>query len=291
METRMNTRMIARSLTGTLLLTICALTLFGQATDSNIVGTVTDASGAAVPDVKVVATNRDTNVQYSTVANGSGEYRLNNIPVGTYSVAAAAPGFSAATVSGVQLELNRTATVNLNLAVGAVSTAVEVTEAPALIDTNTSQVQTTYGSDLARDLPTAGISKLVNGAGIYNISLNGAGVAFAGGIGYGSGPSVAGQRSDNNTFSIDGVNNDDRDVTGPLVYISNESVSQFSILQNQFSPEFGGASGGVFNVIVKSGTNQFHGSIYEYFQNRNLDAVDNNEELQGLRSNPRFDNN
>ena len=89
----MNTRIIARSLLGTLVLMICALALFGQATDSNIVGTVTDASGAAVPDAKVVATNRDTNVQYSTVANGSGEYRLNNIPVGTYSVAASAPGF------------------------------------------------------------------------------------------------------------------------------------------------------------------------------------------------------
>jgi len=268
-----------------------SVALFGQATDSVIVGAVSDATGAAVPNANVVATNRDTNVQYATVTNGTGEYRLNNVPVGTYSISASAAGFSTATVGGVQLELNRTASVNLNLTVGSVSTAVEVTEAPALIDTTTSQVQTTYGSDLARDLPTAGFSKLVNGAGIYNISLNGAGVAFAGGIGYGTGPAVAGQRSENNTFSIDGVNNDDHDVTGPLVYVSNESVSQFSILQNQFSPEFGGASGGVFNVIVKSGTNQFHGSIYEYMQNRNLDAVDALNVHAGQRTLPRFDNN
>src|SRR5690348_1154267 len=114
METRMNTRLFARRLTGVAGLMICAVALLGQATDSNIVGAVTDASGAAVPAVKVVATNRDTNVQYSTVSNDAGEYRLNNIPVGTYSIAASAPGFSTATVGGVQLELNRTATVNLN---------------------------------------------------------------------------------------------------------------------------------------------------------------------------------
>ena len=265
--------------------------VFAQATDSNIVGILTDASGAAVPAAQVTATNKDTAVVYKTVSNSTGEYRLNNVPVGTYTVAATASGFAQATTSGVQLELNRTASVNLKLQIAATSAAVEVTEAAALIDSSTSQLQTTYGSDDARDLPTAGTSKLVNGAGIYNVSLNGAGVSFAGGIGYGSGPSVAGQRPDNNTFAIDGVNNDDHDVTGPLVYMSNESVSQFSVLQNQFSPEFGGASGGVFNVIVKSGTNQLHGSLYEYFQNRNLDAVDNSEVLQGIRSNPRFDNN
>jgi hypothetical protein len=265
--------------------------LFGQATDSNIVGIVKDASGAAVPSAQVTATNNDTAVGYKTVSNGTGEYRLNNVPVGTYTIAASATGFAPARTSSVQLELNRTASVNLTLQVASAVTTVEVTEAPAALDTNTSQLQATYGADQARDLPTAGVSKLVNGAGIYNISLTGAGVAFAGGIGYGSGPSVAGQRTDNNTFAIDGVNNDDHDVTGPLVYISNESVSQFSVLQNQFSPEFGGTSGGVFNVIVKSGTNAFHGSVFEYFQNRDLNAVDNSEVLQGIRSNPRFDNN
>ena len=281
----------SRVLTGFALLVHFSSALLGQATDSNIVGIVTDASGAGVPSAQVEATNRDTAVAYRTVSNGTGEYRLNNVPVGTYTLTALSQGFAGTSVSSVQLDLNRTATVNLSLRVASAATAVEVSEAPALLDTNTSQLQTTYGSNEARDLPTAGLSKLVNGAGIYNISLNGAGVSFAGGVGYGSGPSVAGQRPDNNTFAIDGVNNDDHDVTGPLVYVSNESVSQFSVLQNQFSPEFGGASGGVFNVIVKSGTNQFHGSIYEYFQNRNLNAVDNTEVLQGIRSNPRFDGN
>src|SRR5271166_4661237 len=99
-----------------------SVSLFAQATDSVIVGTVNDATGAAVPNANVVATNRDTNVQYTTVTNGTGEYRLNNVPVGTYSISTSAAGFATATVSGVQLELNRTASVNLNLSVGSVST-------------------------------------------------------------------------------------------------------------------------------------------------------------------------
>ena len=264
---------------------------YGQATDSIIVGTIVDASGSAIAGARVAATNKDTNVRYGTVSNSEGDYRLNNIPVGAYEVTAAATGFTSASVIGVQLELNRTATVNLSMAVGSVSTEVVVSESAAPIDTSTSQLQSTFGSDIARDMPGAGISKAINGPGIYNLSLNGAGVAMAGGIGIGTGPSVGGQRPENNTFTVDGVNNDDHDTTGPLVYVSNESVAQFSILQNQFSPEFGGASGGVFNVIVKSGTNQIHGSLYEYLRNRNLDAVDNLEVLQGIRSNPRYDSN
>src|SRR5580658_10477909 len=200
--------------------------LFGQATDSIIVGTVLDATGAAVPKATVVATNRDTNVKYDTVTNAAGEYRLNNVPVGAYSVTASASGFATATVAGVQLELNRTVPVNLTLAVGTVSTAVEVQEAPPLIDTSSSQLQQTWDSDSIRNLPTAGISKLTNGAGIYNISLGNAGGAMAGGVGYGTGPSVAGQRSENNTFAIDGVNNDNHEVTGPLVTVPNDAISQ-----------------------------------------------------------------
>ncbi len=265
--------------------------LNAQATDSNIVGTVTDATGAAIPAAKVTATNTATNVKYDTVTNMDGEYRLNNVPIGNYTIHATKAGFTTGTKSGVQLDLNRTASVNVTLAVGTVETSVDVTESAALIDTSSSQLQTVFDASAAADLPAAGTSKLINGAGIYNISLGAAGVAMAGGIGYGTGPSVAGQRSENNTFSIDGVNNDDHDVTGPLVYVSNEAVAQFSILQNQFSPEFGGAAGGVFNVIVKSGTNQIHGSIYEYMQNRDLNAVDNTNVLNGNRTNPRYDNN
>jgi hypothetical protein len=272
-------------------LAICTGSVFAQATDSIIVGTITDSSGAAVPSVNVTALNKDTGVKYATSTNATGEYRLNNIPVGTYDVSAAKAGFATATLAGVQLQLNHTSSVNLTLAVSGVTTTVEVAEAAALIDTSTAQLQSTFDSKIAVDSPLAGISKVVNGSGIYNLSLLGAGVASSGGVGQGTGPSIAGQRPEANAFNIDGVMNDAHYGSGPQIYVSNESVAQFNLVQNQFSAEFGAASGGVFNAIVKSGTNQLHGAAYEYMQNRNLNALDYNVFKSGNTSNPRNDNN
>lgn len=273
------------------LLVLSTGNLFAQATDSVLVGTITDTSGAAVPSANITAANKETGVKYSTTTNATGEYRLNNIPVGTYNVTAAKTGFTAATMADVQLQLNHTSSVNLTLEVGTVSTTVEVAEAAALIDTSTAQLQSTFDSKIAIDSPLAGLSKTVNGAGIYNLSLLGAGVASSGGVGQGTGPSIAGQRPEANAFNIDGVMNDAHYSSGPQITVSNEAVAQFNLVQNQFSAEYGAASGGVFNAIVKSGTNQIHGSAYEYMQNRNLNALDYDQVVAGNRSNPRYDNN
>jgi len=271
---------------------MAATLVFGQATDSNLVGTVLDSSGAAVSGATVTLTNKSTGVKVTTGTGTSGDYRFNNVPVGSnYEVAATAKGFTSAAVAGLQLELNHTATVNLTLAVGTVTTTVEVSEAAAMIDTTSSQLQNTFNSMQAVDLPIAGISKTVNGAGIYNLSLVGAGVASSGGVGQGTGPSVAGQRPENNTFMIDGVPNNNGYSTGPQEYVSNEVIASFNVAQNQFTAEFGGASGGVFNAVLKSGGNSVHGNIFEYFQNRKLNALDYSDVVAGNLSNPRFDQN
>jgi hypothetical protein len=271
--------------------TVFAAALFGQSTDSNIAGTVSDSSGAVVSSAKVVARNKGTNVNYEATTNGAGDYRLDNVPVGLYDLTVTASGFARKTLSDVQADLNHTASVNFTLAVGDVAATVEVIEAPTLIETSSSQLQATYDASLAVNSPATGISRTINGAGIYNLSLLGAGVTTTGGIGQGVGPSIAGQRAENNAFYIDGVENNDHYATGPQVYVSNEAIAEMNVAQNQFNAEFGGASGGVFNVIVKTGTNQLHGSIFEYFQNRELNAVDYNQVVAGNRTNPRFDNN
>jgi len=188
--------------------------------------------------------------------------------------------------SGLAVELNKTVTVNISLQVGAVSQTLDVIEAPAAIDTTTAQVQSSFTAQQAKDLAASSV-----GSGVLNLSLLSAGVASSGGLGYGTGPSVGGQRPTNNSFNIDGVDNNRKDVTGPVVFVSNEAVSEFSLLQNQFSPEFGHSSGGQFNTVIKGGTNALYGSIYEYFQNRNLNAIDQLFQNQGLTSNPRFDDN
>ena len=287
----MKIRSVLRGLLSVLAIATAAAVLYGQATDAILVGSVTDSSSAAVAGVNITATNRDTGVKYTSVTNAEGQYRLNNIPVGSYTVAAAKAGFSTASTSGVDLQLNHTTAINLTLEVGAVSTTVEVSAAAAAIDTSTAQLQTTYDSRAAVDLGMASTSKVVNGSGIYNLSLLSAGVTTSGGVGQGTGPSVAGQRPDSNAFNIDGVMNDSHYNPGPQMYVSTEAVAQFNLLQNQFSAEYGAASGGIFNAVVKSGTNQIHGSAYEYLQNRNLNAVDQQEVQQGIRSNPRYDNN
>ncbi len=118
-----------------------------------------------------------------------------------------------------------------------------------------------------------------------------AGVASSGGVGLGEGPSVGGQRPRNNSFTIEGVDNNRKDVTGANIRVPNEAIAEFSVLQNQFNAEFGHSTGGQFNAVLRSGTNQIHGSLYEDFQNRNLNAVDQADARSGFRSNPRYDQN
>ncbi len=162
---------------------------------------------------------------------------------------------------------------------------MEVSASAATIDTTTASVQTSFTSTSMSDLPLSGTS------GIINLSLLSAGVGSSGAVGLGTGPSVGGQRPRNNNFTIEGIDNNSGSVTGPLVTLPNDAVSEFSVQQNQISPEFGHSSGGQFNQVVKSGGNTLHGTAYEYLQNRNLNAADNLSSVNGTELHPRYDNN
>ncbi len=258
-----------------------------QTTDGNILGTVFDSSGATVPEATVELLNMATGVKTMTRSDAQGNYRFGNVLAGNYTLTVSASGFVTTSLKNVAVELNRTATANVTLAVGAVSTAVEVTAAAALIDASTAQITSAYESRLATELP---VSSNPSG-GVLNLSLIGGGVGSSGGIGAGTGPSVGGIRPRNNNFTVEGVDNNDKNVTGPVINVPNDAVGEFSVLQNQFSSEFGRASGGQFNVTVKSGTNEIHGSLYEYFMNRNLNANDQAAARQGVLSPPRYDQN
>jgi len=221
------------------------------------------------------------------MSDNSGEYRFSNLLVGTYTLTGSATGFSGATLKNVTLTLGTVVTANLNLAVGTVGTTVEVSASAAVIDTTTAQLQSTYEAKQVLELP-----QTASGSGVYNLALLGAGVSSSGGVGQGFGPAVAGQRPDNNSFFLDGVSNNNYYDPAPLMTVSNEAIGEFTMLQNQYSPEFGGGSGGIFTAVLKTGSNQVHGSLYEYMQNRKLDAVDSLvSQGEGLTSNPRYDNN
>ena len=163
---------------------------------------------------------------------------------------------------------------------------MEVTESAANIDTSTAQITGNFDSRQAADLPSAS-----TGSGVINLSLLQGGVGTGGSTGAGTGPSIGGTRPFYNNFTIEGIDTNNRAVTGPVVTIPNDAVGEFTLISNQFAPEFGHSSGGQFNTVVKSGTNSFHGDLYEYFENRNLNAADNLSAVQDNPLHPRFDDN
>jgi hypothetical protein len=291
----MKTRILALLITITCII-VWTLTsippLRAQVSSGTLVGTVLDASSAGVPKAKVDARNLETNVVTSTIANDAGDYRIGNLVAGTYSITASAAGFSTSTMQNIIVAANKTATANLTIQVGSVSTIIDVTTSAPVIDTTSATIQNTFDNQMARDLPISGI-----GAGVINLSLLSAGVAGNSNLGVGEGPSVGGQRPRNNNFMIEGIDANDKNTTGSLIrYIPNDAVAEFNILQNQEGAQYGHSSGGQFNTILKSGTNTFHGTAYEYLQNRNLNAIDQIVQNQAIAvgqrpSNPRFDNN
>ena len=267
------------------LLGLCAVGAFGQAIDGSVVGTVTDTSGAAVVGADVTATNTATGVSATSKTNSTGEYRFDHLLVGTYRINVKMTGFKT-TAEQINIELNKTSTRNISLTPGAASETVEVSGTPPTIDTTTSQLSTSYEAEILKDLPSATV-----GSGVLNASLLQAGVGSSGGLGAGSGPSVGGTRPRQNNFTIEGTDNNDKGVTGPLVQVPNDAVANFTIIQNQFSPEFGHSAGGQFNQVVINGTNSFHGRVYEYFRNRDLNAIDVKLKNEGITENSRYDNN
>jgi hypothetical protein len=257
-----------------------------QLISGNIVGTILDKTGAVVPHAKVEAVNTETGARFPTEANDTGEYRLNNLPVGVYNISSSTDQFATTTVNGFKVELNKTITLPITLEVKGAVTSIEVSGTAETLDTTTATLSNTYEQKQVSDLPSASI-----GSGVLNLSLLGAGVANAGALGAGSGPAIGGQRPRNNNFTVEGIDNNSKSVTGPLVPVPNDSIAEFSLLQNQYSPEFGHSSGGQFNYVLKSGTNSFHGLAYIYSQNRNFNAIDQATKNNGFTENQRFDNN
>jgi len=267
---------------------VCLGWAHGQAVSGNLVGTVADSSSAVVTNGRVDATNIGTGATMTAKTSDTGGYRFDNLPVGTYRLTVKAAGFKTVTQQ-VDVVLNQTGTLNFMLTPGAASESVEVSGVATTIDTTSAQLETTYNDRFSQDLGLTGTGG--TGAGVLNLSLLSPGVAQTSGLGIGVGPSVGGQRPYNNNFTVEGVDNNNKAVTGNLITVPNDAVENFTLLENQFSTEFGHSSGGQFSTTIKSGSNSFHGSVYEYFRNRNMNAVDNAFVLQGFTSNPRFDSN
>jgi hypothetical protein len=252
---------------------------FGQVLKGSISGTVTDPQGAVVSGAQVKATQLETGTVLTSTSDNSGSFHFNLIPAGTYKIEVSAPGFKTALQNNILVSAGRDSGVGLvKLSVGETSTTVEVSSEAPLIETTQSQVTNTFsGTQLTT------FAGLQENEGLDNLALFVPGVVAARDNGFsntngGGGFSVNGLRGRNNDQQIDGQNNNDNSVAGPGLFVSDtEFVQQYVLITNQFGPEYGRNAGSVVNVITKSGTNAWHGSVYGTESNSILNSMTNFE--------------
>jgi carboxypeptidase family protein len=242
-----------------------------QVSSGSVSGSVTDATGSLVPDVAITATNVDTKEQLNTKSDRAGLFQLNSLAVGNYDLEFTKQGFKKTIVGGVTVAAgvdHGLGTVALQL--GAVTVTVEVSAAPALMESTQSQISTTMTSQYITDY--AGLQE---NQGLDFLALQLPGVAMTRDQGFsntnGVGFSVDGLRGRSNDQEIDGQNNNDNSVAGPGLFVSNpDFVEQYQITTNNFAPEYGRNSGSVVNEITPSGKNNWHGTIAGSEENQDL---------------------
>jgi outer membrane receptor protein involved in Fe transport len=260
--------------TSLILLVICCLLVAGgpalhaQQATALITGTIRDESGAIVVGAHITLKNSDTNVARSLNSDKDGNYVFPLIPIGTYEVTVEQKGFDTYIRKGITLEINQNAHLDIALKVGTTSQVVEVTGAVAQVDTVSSTLGKVETTQRILDLPLVERDTMQLGllqAGVFVPEQeDGSGNPF----------NVSGQRSESLTFLIDGADNNDFLGNNMVVNPNPDAVDEFKILTNDYEAEYGRTSGGIVNQVIKSGTNQIHGSLFEFFRNDALDASD-----------------
>ena len=251
-----------------------ALDACAQQITGSIRGTIVDPSGAAVQGASISAIQSETGLTRSAVANRSGEYLLLELPVGHYSLHATAKGFETYIQKGIFVDINEAATVPVRLAVGAETLKVEVQADAQLIQATVSSLGKTVTERDILELP-------LNGRDFSQLGLLQPGVvpltpglAEAGGsLRTGQAYAVNGQRPESNNFLIDGANNFNGVDGGFVLRPPLDGITEFKILTHNANAEFGNALGSTTNIVTRSGTNRFHGSLWEFLRNDAVDAT------------------
>src|SRR5713101_4618369 len=243
-----------------------------QRLDGSLRVTVTDKSQASVEDAKVSVTNNATGVISQSTASRAGTQAYRNVSGATYTLTGDTTGFKEKIQKGVTVESNQIAEAKVALELGEVSVVVEVEAGADLVKTESSELGATFSSQVVNDLPVNTL-----GGDVKEFAVFAPGTTTQQGGVLGSGGSIGGTRPRFNGFSIDGVDDNKVDTNGPTQPVIQESVAEFTLLTNQFSAEYGHSAGGQFNIVTKSGTNNWHGAGWEYNRNRDLNAATNQE--------------
>jgi len=265
-----------------LLAAIVPFAAFAQSSNGSISGTVTDDSGAVLPGVTITAVNTATGLTRTTQSNTVGHFDVPLLPPGTYSVSSELSGFQPVKYDRIVVNIGSDSAVNFKLKQG-VSESVTVTAAAPLVDTTRSEVSSVVGEKAIENLPT-------NGRNFIDFVLTTPGVVRDVRLGD---ISFAGQRGTLNSLVIDGANNDNtffgqalgRTGSGRAPYqFSQDAVKEFQVNTNSYSAEYGRAGGAVINVVTKSGTNEFHGTAFDFLRDRRYNA---NDYINTIQSPPR----
>jgi hypothetical protein len=255
----------------TLLLLGAGLSIFSlaaQTPTATVVGVVKDPSGASVNAAKITIRNEATNVVRAVLTNEEGAYVAPLLQPGTYSVEAEAPGFRATVVGKLELQVDQKARVDFDLQVGAASEVVQVTGEAPLTDTESSSVGTVIDNRKVLDIP-------LNGRQFYSLALLVPGTyqpAQGSTNGFRGGFNVAGSSEIANNFTVNGITDNNAAVNAPAFWPSIDAIQEFKLLTGVYSAEYGHSSGGQVVVTTKSGTNQYHGTAYEFLRNQAVDA-------------------
>src|SRR5438105_2314332 len=246
---------------------------WAQEVTASIVGTITDPSGAPIANADVAATDNARGVDYRTKTNDVGAYTIQRIPVGNYTVKASAQGFRTAVYPAFTLVLNQTARIEITLKVGQVSETVEVTGTAPLLQTETAMISSVVDSISADKLPLATrnyVQLTLLSPGAVHPSVT----SFNNGDNTASGarPYINGNREQANNFILDGMDNNQ--VSDNLLGYTPapDAIQEFNLITNNASAEFGNFQGGIVSATIKSGTNGFHGDLWEYFRNDKLNS-------------------
>src|ERR1700687_5327280 len=245
--------------------------LLAQSTGGRILGRVADPSGAILAKAKVSLINEATGLSQQAETNDSGDYGFPQVAVGVYRLEADLAGFKKSVQRGIVLDLNQVITLNAVLQIGTTQETVEVSGEAPLVDTSSTQLGAIMDSKQVAGLP-------LNARDTYQLLQLQPGVQGVGGsdLFYGSNQSgavsVNGGRGRSNNFNVNGGDGNDLFVNSPAIQPTPDSIAEFRVLSNTFDAEYGRNSGAVINVVTKSGTNNWHGSVYEFLRNQSLNA-------------------
>src|ERR1700722_15681018 len=247
---------------------------WSQEVTASVIGTVTDPKGAALPGATVTATSQERGQTYTALTNDSGLYRIPQLPVGTYVVKVEKTGFSTASYPAFVLVLNQVARVDVAMKVGQATETVEVTGSAPILATEATQVDTVINAATNDNMPLASrnyvqLTLLSPGAVSTDPSSFNNGNNTGG---YGGRPLINGNREQANNFMLDGMDNNQ--VSDNLLGYTPapDAILEFNLITSNAPAEFGNFEGGIVNATIKSGTNHFHGDVWEFFRNDVLNA-------------------